>query len=375
MKKIAYISIHPAPYRDAFLSRIVRTNSFSVDVYSVYSTDEGHKFWDLSDAEYDYVVLAPNGNCGLRVFVRLLRLFVFSRRYDVVIWPGYVNWCIRACIFLSAILGKRYGFVADTAVQRKLCWMARIVKGYFVRRASIISVVGCAGRRVFEKEYGINPNKIVEGAYSLDGLAIEARILSIRNTTREEIRNSLGIDNDATVFLMVANMIKTRHYPITSAGFIDFARNNPNCYFVMVGKGPELEAMEKLAESNSCLRVIPGCSFDRMLSLYAAADVYVHGGTEPASTALVIGAIAHLPLISSQAVGCYHDVVKDGASGFSVEDYLAPTDWRAAFSAANKAKEKWAEMGCQARALSRKLDVDVVAPDFIAHISRVVEVR
>ena len=108
-----------------------------------------------------------------------------------------------------------------------------------------------------------------------------------------------------------------------------------------------------------------------MLELYAAADVYVHGGKEPASTALVIGAIAHLPLISSEAVGCSFDVLKDNETGFRVVDYKSVSDWSKTFALAKNNASSWQEFGDSARALSAKLDSDRVAAEFSRRLSKI----
>ena len=47
MKKIAFVSNHPAPYRDPFLSRLVRIPSLQVEVFSLFQRDGGHSFWAL----------------------------------------------------------------------------------------------------------------------------------------------------------------------------------------------------------------------------------------------------------------------------------------------------------------------------------------
>ena len=213
-----------------------------------------------------------------------------------------------------------------------------------------------------EKTFTAQETRIVCGAYALDGDALEKRILEMRaNGERAAVREKLGLPQRAKMFLMVANMIPTRKYPVTSAGFVEFSGMHKECVFVMVGKGPEYEQMRSYANGNPCLRTIEGCSFDDMLTLYAAADVYVHGGKEPASTALVIGAIAHLPLISSDDVGCSADLLIDGETGYKVVDSCSSAAWRDVFDRALLGQSEWLKMGEKARKMSSAIDADVVA--------------
>lgn len=368
--KVAFISNHPAPYRDAFLSRFVKVQGLDVSVFSMFPNDAGHAFWNLKTPDYEAPVLAQHNESRVKLFWRLIKGFVFTRRYDIVVWPGLFCFYQKIPLTICALLGKRYAFVADSVKQPPISRIGFAFKRFLVRHASLIFVPGEAGVKFFSETYGVPRERIVKGAYALDGEMLEAKIDNLRKS-KAAIRAKLGLKNDDIVYLMVANMIRTRHYPITSAAFIEFAKQHPEAKFVMVGKGPETEAMQALAKDNDCLRVVPGCAFDEMLELYAASDVYVHGGTEPASTALVIGAIAKLPVISSPAVGCYYDVLKDGESGFAVKDYLSESQWSDTFEKSLKHRTAWPDMGVYGLMLSKTLDINVVVDNFASVIRRI----
>lgn len=364
--RIAFISNHPAPYRDAFLGKLVHEPGIETDVFSLFPYDSGHKFWDLKDQPYRAEVLCPNHGTRLSICWKLLRRFLFAR-YDMIVWPGYFAWYLSVPLFLSAMLGRRYAFCADSVAQPAIGRFARFVKRTIVRRAAFVFVPGKASRDFFMREFGLPEDKICLGTYALDGEELKRQIMGIDRATA---RRKFGINPDATVFLMVANMIPTRHYPITVQGFRDFAKRHGNSVFVIVGKGADLPAMEAIAQADSCIRVIPGCAFEEMKSLYAAADVYVHGGKEPASTALVIGAISHLPLISSRAVGCSADVLEDGVTGIEVKDYLNAAEWTAAFEQMLEKQETWGAMGTAARRASQSLDLEVCYKEFVKKLYR-----
>jgi glycosyltransferase involved in cell wall biosynthesis len=266
-------------------------------------------------------------------------------------------------MLIQVALGRKYIIVADTVEQRKINGLSFAIKRFLIRRATMLFVPGKRSRDFFATTFNVDESKICLGAYSLDGRVLEDRI-ALYGKERRCLRSQYGIGDGDRVFLMVANMIKTRHYPITSEAFLRATRNRDNIKFIMVGRGPELECMQELATRESALIVLPGVSFDEMLKLYALSDVYVHGGTEPASTALVIGAIAHLPLISSPAVGCFADVVIDGETGYAVNDYLSVEEWESAFVRALDDMSNWKMKGERARVLSRTLDSDRVVEEF-----------
>ena len=368
--RIAFISNHPAPYRDSFIAKLVEKLGEGIEVFSELPFDPGHSFWNLKPQLYSADVLVPNGVSHWMVFLRLLRRFVFGD-YDIVFWPGLSKWYILIPMYISALLGKKFAFTADTVHQRETSWLARRIKSYIAHCSTLILVPGKAGRLFWLNEFGISSDKIIIGAYALDGKNLERVILERRKNNYDRIRNGLSIPSEATVYLMVANMIKTRCYPITSSAFIEFSAAHKDAIFIMVGSGPELEIMQALAKDNKCLRVMQGCSFERMLDLYSIADVYVHGGAEPASTALVIGAISNLPLISSMCVGCSYDCLVDGVTGFEVSNYQSIDDWKDAFERSWKDKAQWKGMGEKARDLSKGLDDDSCVEGLVAKLANI----
>lgn len=353
--KIAFVSNHPAPYRDPFLNRLVKSKSLEVDVYTLFPRDSGHAFWNLSRPEYADRLIVSKPCAKFKTFFYFLRHIVFGG-YDFVLYPGFLLWYLSASMIVSKLFGKPYGFTADTVCHKERVGFGQMLKRYVVRHAELIFCPGRAGKDYWMKRYGVPETKICMGAYALDNASLAERIAQER-LVREVLRKELGISPLEKVFLMVANMIPTRHYPITTRGFLKMAERYPEARFLIVGQGPDAQVMQELAKSHKQLIVLPGVSFEEMLKLYALADVYVHGGTEPASTALVIGAIAGLPLISSMAVGCAWDCLVPEKSGFLVNDYLSGDDWQKGFEWMMQHEDRWAEMGIAANKLSETLSV------------------
>ena len=369
MKRIAIISSHPAPYRDAFLTEIVRQYPLGVDVYSLFSYDKGHSYWNLKDAQYSPINLKAEEKSSLRMIAILVMLFVVYRKYDFVLWPCWAYRCLKLPIFISALFGKNYGLCADSIEQKAINWLLLKVKQFVIKRAKVVFVPGKAGVDFFIRQFSVSPQSIVMGSYSLDGNNLEKEILNRRQILRDNIRDRLDVKKNDSLYLMVANMIPTRHYPIMVSGFLNFAKNRDDVKLVIVGNGSDYDKMIELSKVHNKLKVLPGCSFDDMLSLYAASDVYVHSGKEPASTALVLGGIAHLPLISSMAVGCSADVLVDGVSGFKVENFMDSLSWERGFERSKAFQSRWRQMGLAARDLSRKLDVEPTVAHFISKMS------
>lgn len=362
--KLAFVSAHPAPYRDPFLRRLAACKVIDVKIFSLFSDDNAHAFWNLESHGYPSELIGKRSEHWLRLFMRLLRRVIFGQ-FDVICWPGFHRPCTKAAMIVCALLGKRYGFCADSIVQPLRGGLAMAIKRFLVKRARFIFVPGKASQQFFVKRFGYPAEKICLGQYALEGKQIEENVLRLRGERRSELRRKFGLADEDIVFLMVANMTPTRHYPITATAFSRFAERHPGAKFVMVGVGPELEKMQEMANASAALKVIPGISFAEMQELYAVADIYVHGGAEPASTALVIGAIAHLPLVSSPSVGCSADVVRDGETGVLVDDCLSEEKWEKGFERMMEWRARWKEFGDEARRLSEPLDCERVVSGFV----------
>lgn len=365
--KLAFVSAHPAPYRDPFLRRLIARTDIDVKIFSLFSDDNDHSFWNLENHGYPSELIGKRSEHWFRLFVRLVRRVVFGG-FDFIMWPGFHRPCTKAAMLACAFLGKKYGFCADSITQPKRGGFAMAMKRFVVRRAAMIYVPGKASRDFFMKEFNYPESRICLGQYALEGKEIEENVLRLRGEKKIELRRKYGIGENDVVFLMVANMTPTRHYPITAAAFKRFAERYAEAKFVMVGAGPELEKIQEMARTTESLKIIPGVSFAEMQELYALADLYVHGGAEPASTALVIGAISHLPLISSPTVGCSADVVKDGETGVLISNHLSEEEWVSGFSHLMECRERWSEFGDVARRLSESIDCEQVVEKFIKMI-------
>ena len=366
--RIGFLSRHPAPYRDSFLARISNSERLKVSVFSEQPYDEGHAYWDLPASVYDTEILAPKGRSQLLVLLLMIKRIVFGG-FDYTFWPGFMTLPILVSEFVAAVLGKKYVICSDAVCQRSTSWWRRCLKKYLIKHATAIMVGGNAGKAFFKSTYNVPDDKLLEGVYSLDGIELEKRIDNIRRG-REGLRTRMGIGASEIIYLMVANMLPKRHYPITVAAFRTFAKSHPDCRFVICGRGDGLNEMQDIARTDSSIIVVPGLPFNDMLELYAMADVYVHGGMEPASTALQIGAIAKLPLLTSKAIGFAWDLLVDEETGIEVKDFKDQEQWIHGFSHILDMRTRWREMGTRARELSRKLDSDVVAEGFVDYFAK-----
>ena len=293
----AVLVMHRAPYRDPVLDRLKKLGS--VDLFSIYPNDRGH---DWAGFKNDVPVLAGRGRV-----VRLLKMFVFSRRYSVVVWPAYHPWWLTLPIVMSACLGRRYGLMSDTKEEnggRLSRWIKRIV----FRHAAFIWVPGEASSRFLAQHYGVPPDRVVRGLYVVDPQEVAGP--SARSPTA--LRN----------FLMVANDIPERRLNVLVAGFRRWRKGNER--LVLCGHGCSRYAGEGVFGRE-------GVKWEELPRLYEEADVYVHNGMEQFSTAVQIAAFRGMPVVCSGDIGIVADFAHAEKSMVVVRDWRSADAWQNAF--------------------------------------------
>lgn len=158
---------------------------------------------------------------------------------------------------------------------------------------------------------------------------------------RAEARESFGLAEDAPVVLSVGalSVEKNTGAAIEAVGAIAEAR------LLIVGSGPEEDALRAQAEQKAPGRVIFAGSMSDTTKAYAAADVFVLPSlTEGIPSALVEAGLSGLPSVAS-AVGAVPEVIADGITG-----RVVPAKDQASFTEAlREVLDAPGEMGEKAR--------------------------
>lgn len=354
--KIAFFSIHPAPYRDPFLAALSEYCGIELHVYSYQDIDFGHNFWNLPAPRYSNTVLKSVTKKGVFSTYHWSLFKIIFSRYNLYVFPGFLHLTSVIGALLCFVLHKKYVISADTVADSESSILKKALKQKLIKNACFLFVPGKASVHYFRKRYQYPSGRICIGAYALDTVALASEI-EMHKKQRLKIRQEYGILDKDIVFLMVANMIKSRGYPILAKAFSKVSNRTKQVKFMMIGKGEDYELIEAMCHDNPNLMCISGCSFERLKELYAISDVYVHGGEEPASTALAIGAIAGLPLLSSYAIGHAYDVLVDGETGVVVDDFGSENAWYKGITRLLSMQVEWGRYGSNAKKLVEDIGV------------------
>lgn len=321
--------IHRAPYRDPVIDALEKTGE--VDSFSIHATDGGHRFAHFKD---DVAALFGRG-----LVFRLLRKFVLSRRYGLVIWPAYYPRWLTLPILVSAVLGRRYAISLDTNTELGGAF-TRFLKRYMFQHADFLWVPGASSRTYLMDEFGVEGDRIVEGLYVVDRHAV-----SLSGASRSD-------SNRPRHLLMVGNDVPARRIDVLVEGFKRGRRAGE--VLTLCGKG-----CGKF--SGDGVVAIEGVPWSELPRLYAEADVYVHNGREQYSTAVQIAAMRGLPIVCSAQVGIVADFRDEGRGLMRVKQWEFPEAWAEAFRhVARLSTEQLRVMGQCARAESEQFDVDAV---------------
>lgn len=319
------MSIHPAPYRDPVLAMVHRRGLIKLQVFTMFERDSGHLNWNLEEPPY------PNVFLGKSVRVRdymhwhpRILPYLWRGKFDAILVPGYSHITSQLAILFSLITHTPMIYSADSVLFASSkhfggIWRERLLK-FVLGHAGAVWVPGQASRR-WVSTFGVKPQRVFEGAYTLDYQAIRNQ-MSDANDLRNSVRNDLGIDRKQFVFLMVATMIPNRCHQLLIKAFAQVNASEPGTHLILIGAGPERANIDIICAEVGCLNIsiIDSVPFDDLPRWYAACDAYIHSGNEPYSTAVAYAAIAGRPVIVSDLVGAGLDYVVDQETGYVVSD-------------------------------------------------------
>jgi glycosyltransferase involved in cell wall biosynthesis len=119
---------------------------------------------------------------------------------------------------------------------------------------------------------------------------------------------------------MVGNFTQRRHHLVLLEA-LSLVEKTHKPYLILIGSGQEESILRKFCGEYKLdnVRFLNNVQFEDLAAYYAAADAYVHTGIEPYSNAVIYGAIAGLPIISTTRIGGAQEISWESMSPFLVE--------------------------------------------------------
>jgi glycosyltransferase involved in cell wall biosynthesis len=319
--KLLYALPHPVQYQSPLVRYLVAKG---LDLEVVYARDEQAFFdpefnrevaWDLPLREgYPSTVLEGVGDRASlsqalvaqarRIGAQAIWAHGWSQPMDLAAWEVAAR--LRLPLLIrgdSTLQGRRGG-----PLRR---WLHHQIYTRRFRRVAACLAVG-SWNADFYRAYGVTEERIISVPYAVDNAFFQRRAAEAR-PRRAELRRKLGLRDDPPVVLFCGKLIAKK-----DAATLIRALAQESAQLLVVGDGdlrPQLEALAaELLPGRACFAGFRNQS--ELPALYELADVFVIPSTyEPFG--LVVNEVmnAGKPVIASDRVGCWPDLVRPGVNG------------------------------------------------------------
>lgn len=337
--KIAIISPVPFYYHASFYRRLA--NSSKVDLTVYYSSKESIVGEDVKkeygatgrfpDEDmlmgYSYKFIKNYSPCPsyLTWPFGLINLGVWREikngKYDAVILQAWTNmtWWIAflACLkFKTPVLFMTDANILSESSNKLKKALKTVMLRFLSKNATGFLIAGEANKQLY-LHYGASEKKIIPMHFSW-GYEYFLDEYKRLKPEREKIRASFGIKKEDFVFLFVGRLVEEKKlFNLLDA----YARNKANSHkkLFFVGGGPLLGQMEKYIKDLDIKGVhfVGFQSRKKLSNFYALADALVLPSRwEPWGMVVNEAMCFGLPVIVSDKVGAYPDLVLNNQNGF-----------------------------------------------------------
>lgn len=137
--------------------------------------------------------------------------------------------------------------------------------------------------------------------------------------SRENIRNRFGLPSDRKILLFVGKLEEYKH-PVEA---LELLIRLEGFHLLIVGKGPELSVIEKMADAMGMagnITILPKVPNSEMRDIFKACDYYINFNPVEIYGMAILEAMCHnCPVLAIKAPGPVF-LIKDGVTGFICND-------------------------------------------------------
>lgn len=349
--RIGFVLSQPAPYRDGIIESM-HQNGLDIDVWYLHDTRWYHTEWNYSSPLKN--VFYPTTENKNTFWGELNKDFV--RRindadYDVLIVNGIYPMTAMQILIHRIIKNKPYIILADTVEQNG----PYVIRKYIYKHAKALFVAGKKSKQFFES-IGVSRDKIHIGCYVYNNREI-FEIIEEARKERNERREKLGMSNEVFWYLFVGKLIPNRKIK-------NLLEAHKKCEdkvgLLIIGNGPDYGELNEYMRTHKNIISIEQVPVQELHEYYAIVDGYVHPGKEPYSLSEIEAAISGIPIVTTNQVGAYLDVVCPGENGeiLELDDIDALEQALVSIASGKFSKEKCSEM--------QEMILDTHEPDVIA---------
>jgi glycosyltransferase involved in cell wall biosynthesis len=320
--KIIVVKNIPSPYRNKlFNSMNIAFLKCNIDLEVWYMAKrEKNRLWHLPEESFQYKHRYFKGihHKGLHLNFGLIIKLLFSK-YDYVILGGAFVPTNIICSFLIPMRKKILWTEGNIDSSQKKNSLAVGVKKFLTNRYHHYIVPGQRGINYINwltpenktKTLAVLPNLIDEKRYVYD-------VTQIRSN-KNALRLKYELSPEQKVIFIPARL----EFMKNLEWFVQCFYNLKKFTIVIAGEGVLRDKIRSAAVAAGVdLRLIGHKSQEEILELYACSDIFALPSIWDSSPLSVIEAIAAgLPIIVSNRIGNYEDVLQEGVNGWGIDPY------------------------------------------------------
>jgi len=336
MVKLAYLVSHPIQYQAPLLRLLAQEPQVHLKVFFGTNTAEGFRDsgfgtavkWDVPLLEgYDHEFL-PGLASREVTSIRPLNWGIGRRlrqgAFDVLWVHGYTRLVSLSAIFAAKRLGIKV-MVRDEAnggtPGRSMARNAatRLFYAMLAQLADAFLAIGTLNCEYYRR-LGIPADRIFSVPYAVNNAFFRERAIDA-GRRREEFRRELGLMAGRPVILFAGKLVPRKGPMLLAEAYKQLSRDGcsePKPYLLFAGDGELREAIEQMAVDldRRSMRVLGFTNQTQLPALYDLCDLFVLPSVyEP--WGLVVNEVmnAGRPVIVSDRVGCWPDLVKPDVNG------------------------------------------------------------
>lgn len=315
-KKVLLIYVEPTPYILGLISNLSRRWPAGVDV--LFFSENVSQAWGIELAQDNLAVLPSGFIASLGVIWQRLK----TNDYSVMHLAGWSPILMPAAMVVARQQGVIVTVESDTPIPVGTpLWKRSLKRLLYPLLFSLPHMFFPGGKRqaAYMRHYGVNDARIVQANMTVDVAAI-CRYIDAGDVSgrKKEVRESLGLAQDATVFLYVGRMEPHKGVQDLLAAFSMFPVA-ARARLLLVGEGSMNDELGRAVAADSRICWTGRLSGAALLSAYASADVFVLVSRfEPWGLVVNEAMAAGLPVVASDSVGCIDDLVIHGVTGLIV---------------------------------------------------------
>jgi glycosyltransferase involved in cell wall biosynthesis len=319
------VSPEPTPYRSPLFDRIAARDDVELTVVYAART-VADRTWSVAPAHRAVELRGVSLPGASRLVHHDYPVTLGIRRAlqrsapDVVVVSGWSTFAAQAALAWCRVRRVPYVLlVVSHDAGRRAGWRSTVngaVVPRVVRGAAGVLVVGSLARdSVLARGARADGIRVFANTVDVAGFGEQADALAGR---RGELRRALGLVEDDVAVLSVSRLAPEKRHDLLIGAVA--AAGDPRLALVLVGDGPERDALERLASTSGVRLTLAGDRpWDEIAEAYVAADVFaLLSERETWGVVVNEAAACGLPLVLSDRVGAAADLLRDGDNGVLV---------------------------------------------------------